>query len=56
MLSVILQSILMILQSKCDQASDLWQQLELASEIESDIQDTVDWGIIDLISMLEKLI
>ena len=30
--------------SKCDQASDLWQQLELASELESDIQDTVDWG------------
>ena len=29
---------------KCDQASDLWQQLELASEIESDLQDTVDWG------------
>ena len=30
--------------SKCDQASDLWQQLELASELESDLQDTVDWG------------
>ena len=29
---------------KCDQASDLWQQLELASELESDLQDTVDWG------------
>ena len=27
-----------------DQASDLWQQLELASELESDLQDTVDWG------------
>ena len=26
--------------SKCDQASDLWQQLELACELESDIQDT----------------
>ena len=24
------------LSSKCDQASDLWQQLELASELESD--------------------
>ena len=33
-----------ILYSKCDQASDLWQQLELASELESDLQDTVDWG------------
>ena len=32
------------LYSKCDQASDLWQQLELASELESDPQDTVDWG------------
>ena len=29
---------------KCDQASDLWQQVELASELESDLQDTVDWG------------
>ena len=32
------------LQSKCDLASDLWQQLELASELESDLQETVDWG------------
>ena len=32
------------LYSKCDQASDLWQQLELASELESDLGDTVDWG------------
>ena len=30
--------------SKCDQASDLWQQLELVSELESDLWDTVDWG------------
>ena len=29
---------------KCDQASDLWQQLELASELESDLRDAVDWG------------
>ena len=29
---------------KCDQASDLWQQLEWASELESDLQDIVDWG------------
>ena len=27
-----------------DRASDLWQQLELASELESDLPDTVDWG------------
>ena len=32
------------LYSKCDQVSDLWQQLELASELESDLRDTVDWG------------
>ena len=32
------------LYSKCDQTSDLWQQLEFASELESDLQDTVDWG------------
>ena len=32
------------LYSKCDQASDLWQELELASELESDLRDTVDWG------------
>ena len=31
---------LMILISKRDQASDLWQQVELASELESDLQDT----------------
>ena len=30
--------------SKCDQASELWQQLELVSELESDLEDTVDWG------------
>ena len=30
--------------SKCHQASDLWQQLELAFELESDLQDTADWG------------
>ena len=32
------------LYSKCDLASDLWQQLELASELESDLRDTMDWG------------
>ena len=32
------------LSSKCDRASDLWQQLELASELESDLRDTVDCG------------
>ena len=32
------------LYSKCEQASDLWQQLELASELESDLRDTVNLG------------
>ena len=32
------------LYSKCNQASDLWQQLEFASELESDLRDTVDWS------------
>ena len=31
-----------ILYSKYDQASDLWQQLELTSKPESDLRDTVD--------------
>ena len=30
--------------SECDQACDLWQQLELTPELESNLQDTVDWG------------
>ena len=34
------------LYSKCDQASDLWQQLELASEIESDLRDT--WLLVEM--------
>ena len=44
------------LYSKCDQPSDRWQQLELASDLEFDLRDTVDWcrsGL--LISMLEKI-
>ena len=32
------------LYSECDQACDLWQQLQLASELESALRDTVDWG------------
>ena len=32
------------LYSGCDQVSDLWQQLELAFELESDLRATVDWG------------
>ena len=30
--------------SKCDQASDLRQQLELGSELESNLRETVGWG------------
>ena len=41
MLSMILLCMLSTFYSKCDQASDLRQQLELASELESDLQDTV---------------
>ena len=36
--------LIIVLYSKCDQASDQWQQLELASELESDLQDSVNWG------------
>ena len=44
------------LYSKCDQTSDPLKQLELASEIESDLGDTVDWGRKWLlISVLEKV-
>ena len=32
------------LYDKFDQASGLWLQVELDSELESDLQDTVDWG------------
>ena len=32
------------LYSKCDRESDLCQQLELASEFESDLRDTMEWG------------
>ena len=32
------------LYSECDQASDLLQQLEMASELESDLRETVDWS------------
>ena len=32
------------LHAKWDQASVLWQQLELASELVSDLRDTIDWG------------
>ena len=45
-LSEILLSLQMTLITpvKCDQASDLWQQLGLASELESDLPNTVNWS------------
>ena len=42
MLSVLLLSMLMIVLSKCNEASDLSEQLDMAAELESDIWDTVD--------------
>ena len=47
------------LYSKCDQASDLWQQLELASELESDLRETVDCGkkcLVDFIAGKSQLV
>ena len=35
---------MILLYFKCDQASDLLQQVELASELESAVRTTVDWG------------
>ena len=44
------------LYSKGNQASDLWQQLELASELESDLRDIWTGAVSGLlISMMEKL-
>ena len=40
------------LYSNCDQASDQWQQLELASELESDLRDNVDWGKMWLVDFI----
>ena len=45
--------------SKFYQASDLWQKLDLASKIESDLQDTVDWGkkwLVDFIAGKTQLV
>ena len=33
-----------IIPCKCHQAFDLWKELELASELESDLWDTLDWS------------
>ena len=39
-----LLSMMLTLYFKRDQASDLWWQLELASKLESNLRDNVDWG------------
>ena len=44
MLSVMLLSMLMILLSALNVIRHLWQQLELTSELESDLRETADWG------------
>ena len=44
------------LYSKCEWASDLWQQLELASELEPDLRDTVDWGRKWLVDFIAELV
>ena len=36
--------LMMLISILTDQASDQWQQLELASELGSDLRDNVDWG------------
>ena len=47
------------LYSKCDQASDLQQQLGLASELESDLQGSMDWDkkwLVDFIAQKTQLV
>ena len=47
------------LYSMYDRTSDFWQQLELASELEHDLQDTVDWVrkcLIDFVNGKTQLI
>ena len=41
--NIVIYAVDTTLYSICDQTSDLWQELELASELESDL-DTMDWG------------
>ena len=41
------------LYSNCDQAFDLWERLELASELYSDLQD-IDWDINGLFFLMQE--
>ena len=36
--------LMILLSTQCGKVSNLWQQLELAFELECDLGDTVDWG------------
>ena len=44
LIAVLLSMLMTLISILSDQAFDLWQQLELASELESDLQDMVGWG------------
>ena len=57
LLYVIFLSVVMIhLCCECDGASDLWEQLEIASKLESDLSDTGDpgrkWLVISILVIL----
>ena len=41
---ILLSTLLILLYSQCNWNSDLWQQLGLASALESILQDNVYWG------------
>ena len=58
-LHVIVLSVLMILLSTLLVIRYLWQQLELVSELESDLWDTLDWDrkwFVDLIAGKTQLV
>ena len=42
--AIFLYMLMILLSTECNQTSDLLQQLELVSELESDLRDTVDQG------------
>ena len=47
------------LYSNCDQASDLWLEIEMASDIKADLRDTLDWDkkwLVDFNAWKTKLI
>ena len=51
--------ILIVEPYKCDEVSDLWQQLVLVFELESDLRDTVDWSrkwLVDLNAAKNQLV